>query len=122
MIVMDGIEMPFENVLDYSAFSVRLPEADVANLPVILRSIPSAEVARLRAGLKLVRSRFGFGSLAHNERRLYLAMAPQPGTRSSESYLDRLARHNEQHEDALQTMIRVLLYRAAVRKGEAPRE
>jgi len=29
VIVMDGIEMPFENVLNYPAFSIRLTEAQL---------------------------------------------------------------------------------------------
>ena len=33
VIVMDGIEMPFENVLHYPSFSVRIKEADVPRLP-----------------------------------------------------------------------------------------
>ena len=37
-------------------------------------------------------------------------------------YLEQLKRANEKDEDALQTMMRVLLYRAAVRRGEAPPE
>ena len=117
---MDGIELPFENVLDYSAFSVRVAEADVPRLPSILRGIPSAEVARLRAGLSLVRSRFGYSSLAHNELRLAQAMSAAPGAAPPAPYLSELARHNELHEDALQTVMRVLLYRAARRRGEAP--
>ena len=119
VIIMDGIEMPFENVLDYSAFSIRIAESDVSKLPTILRAIPSAEVERLRYGLHIVRSRFGYSSLAHNERRLSLAMASTSGAAPSETYLEALASHNEEHEDALQTVMRILLYRAAVRKNEA---
>ena len=113
VIVMDGIQMPFENVLDYSAFAVRIAEADVPRLPAILRAIPRARIAALQAGLAQVRSRFGYSSLAGNELRILLQ--PKGPTRE---YLTRLAADNEQHEDALQTLLRVLLYRAARRRGE----
>ena len=119
---MDGIELPFENVLDYSAFTVRIAEADVPHLPSILRSIPSPEVSRLQANLALVRSRFGYSSMAHNEERLAKAMSRQPpGAARPHEYLASLVKHNAIHEDALQTMMRVLLYRAAQRRGEVPR-
>ena len=115
VIVMDGIEFPFENVLNYSAFSIRIAEKDVPRLPAILRAVPPERIATLQAGLARVRSRFGYGSLARNELRLWPA-GPQ------RNVLLKLAVHNEQHEDALQTMLRVLLYRAASaprRRGEA---
>ena len=120
VIIMDGIELPFENVLDYTAFSVRVAETNIDRLPSLLREISSSEVQRLRSGLDAVRSRFGYGSLAHNERRLNLAMAMQPGAAPPDDSLQRLARHNEQHEDALQTLLRVLLYKTAARQKEAP--
>jgi hypothetical protein len=112
VIVMDGIELPYENVLNYSAFSIRIAEKDVPRLPAILRAVPPERIATLQAGLARVRSRFGYGSLARNELRLWPA-GPQ------RNVLFKLAVHNEQHEDALQTMLRVLLYRAARRRGEA---
>jgi len=94
---------------------VRIAEAHVHRLPAILRAIPRARVAELQAGLALVRSRFGYASLAHNELRLARAVGGTP-----HAYLHALAKHNGEHEDALQTVLRVLLYRAAVRKkGQA---
>ena len=80
-------------------------------LPAILRAIPPTRVAALQAGLARVRSRFGYASLASNELRLArgLGVAPHP-------YLQQLADHSEHHEDALQTLLRVLLYRAARRR------
>ena len=113
VIVMDGIEMPFENVLHYPSFSVRIKEADVPRLPEILRSIPKQKVEQLQAGLSLVRSRFGYASLAINELRLAKGHGVEP-----HDYLGKLEEHNARREDALDTVMRVLLYRAAKRKGE----
>ena len=150
VIIMDGIDMPFENVLRYEAFSVRaqsrdflltgsdrhymptpqpctracsvhappyahaqvrIAEADVDRLPAILRAIPPSQIAKLQAGLRDVRSRFGYGSLARNE--MTLSLSPEP---RASGYLSALAAHNDEHEDALQTMVRVLLYRAETRR------
>ena len=36
LIISDGIELPFENVLDYSRFSLRVAEADIPRLPALL--------------------------------------------------------------------------------------
>lgn len=110
VIVMDGIQMPFENVLDYGAFAVRIAEADVPRLPKLLRALPADRVAKLQAGLERVRSRFGYASLARNELRLSLAAG------HTREYLTRLAAESDQHEDALQTVLRVLLFRAARRR------
>ena len=42
---MDGIELPYENVLNYSAFSIRIAEKDVPRLPAILRAVPPERIA-----------------------------------------------------------------------------
>merc|ERR1711871_804212 len=101
VIVMDGIEMPFENVLNYDSFSVRIAEAEIPNLPNLLRGISPARVATLQAGLAIVRSRFGYSSIAHNELRLTREIASD-----APPYLTQLAHANEGSEDAFQTMMR----------------
>lgn len=35
--VQDGIHLPYENVLDYDKFAVRIKEADLPNMVTILR-------------------------------------------------------------------------------------
>ena len=42
VIIMDGVLMPFEGVLDYASFSIRIPEADVEQLDTLLRAVPAA--------------------------------------------------------------------------------
>ena len=138
VIVMDGIQMPFENVLAYPSFSVRIAEVcdtpftqrrphppdkcpsgtqvEVPKLPAILRAISRQQVAKLQEGLARVRSRFGYSSLASNE--LRISQAPPESTPKSMLYLAKLTADNQEHEDALQTVLRILLYRAALRKRE----
>ena len=52
VIVMDGVQMPFESVLNYSAFSVRVPEADVECIDAILRAIPRRARAEMRRAMR----------------------------------------------------------------------
>ena len=54
VIVMDGIDLPFENVLHYPAFSVRIAEADLPQLPRILRAIPPGRVQVQPTGRAMV--------------------------------------------------------------------
>ena len=123
---MDGIHLPFENVLDYSSFSLRVPEADVHRLPSILRAVPPSRVAQMQAALRLARSRFGYASLAHNELQLARTLSPESlpadgrakKERPASWFLPPLAAEAEAHEDALHTVLRILLHRAARRKGE----
>ena len=46
VIIMDGVLMPFEGVLDYASFSIRIPEADVEQLDALLRAVPAARKVR----------------------------------------------------------------------------
>ena len=52
LIISDGIELPFENVLDYSRFSLRVAEADIPRLPALLRAIPPHRIAELQRGVR----------------------------------------------------------------------
>ena len=114
VIVMDGILLPFENVLNYSAFSIRIAEADIPELPRILQSVPRERIAELQVNLHRVRARFGYASLATNEQRLSLSSKPNDPALGD---LAKLSASSEQEEDALQTVMRVLLYRAARRSA-----
>ena len=94
-------------MLNYSSFSVRIAEAHIDRLPAILRAIGPRRVSELQEGIARVRSRFSYSSLAHNEMRISQAL---PVRRPQ--YLPKLARLAEESDDALSTVIRVLLYRA----------
>ena len=171
VIVMDGVHLPFENVLNYSAFSVRardggtqtppcphtprcpctarpplrivaacccvrrchLPaarpappacqlrigEADIPQLPRILRAVSPARVRELQANLHRVRARFGYASLAINELKINMRLTLNDPTDPTRGNLKRLAARSEEEEDALQTVLRLLLHKAAQRR--APR-
>ena len=64
--------------------------------------------------LHRVRARFGYASLATNEQRLSLSSKPNDPALGD---LAKLSASSEQEEDALQTVMRVLLYRAARRSA-----
>lgn len=49
VILSDGWVLPFDRTLDWSAIALRVPEAEVADLPARLRRIPPDEIARLQA-------------------------------------------------------------------------
>ena len=36
---MDGVHMPFEGIMDYAAFSIRVPERDLEQLDTLLRAV-----------------------------------------------------------------------------------
>ena len=63
---MDGIELPFENVLNYASFAVRIAEADLPRLPQLLRAISPQRVAALQRGVRAVRQRFTCGILVES--------------------------------------------------------
>lgn len=68
VIIQDGILAPWENVLNFTAFAVRLPRRDLPRLPELLRAIPDARVAEMQAALGRVWERFTYSSLAIAER------------------------------------------------------
>ena len=106
VIVMDGIDLPFENVLHYPAFSVRVAEADLPQLPRILRAIPPDRVAELQANLRRVRSRFTYASMAPNELRV------SANASSLAPVLAPVVEVARTSEDAFATVMRTLLLRA----------
>lgn len=57
--MQDHIVQPWEgDLLDWAAFSLRVPNADLPRLPDILAAVTPAEIARLQAGLAEVWPRF----------------------------------------------------------------
>eukprot|EP00964_Phaeocystis_antarctica_P018792 scaffold10351_cov62-Phaeocystis_antarctica.AAC.15 len=64
VVVSDAILVPWENVLDFSSFGLRIPRAELPRLPQILRAIPEARVRQLQRGLVAVWERFTYSSLA----------------------------------------------------------
>ena len=58
VIIMDGVKMPFEGLLDYSAFAVRVAEKDVEQLDAILRSVLPATRRAMREAMFRIWTRF----------------------------------------------------------------
>jgi hypothetical protein len=52
VVIQDGVRQPFDDVLPYWRFSLRLAQADVPDLERILRAVPPADVAELQAGVE----------------------------------------------------------------------
>ena len=60
VIIMDNVHMPFETSLNYSAFSLRVPERDVEQLDTILRAVTHRTRRRMRAEMKRLWVRFTY--------------------------------------------------------------
>lgn len=114
VIVQDDILVPFENVLNFSRFAIRLPRAKLPQLPQILRAIPESRVAELQRGLSLVWERFTYSSLAIAERRRLCGKNGWSGEREGCRPTNRrrenafLTNPNLKGVDALDTLLQVL--------------
>ncbi|XP_051151654.1 uncharacterized protein LOC127265726 isoform X2 [Andrographis paniculata] len=58
VVIQDGIYLPYENVLNYDSFAVRIREDDIPNLIHILRNISTAEVEFKLANVRKIWRRF----------------------------------------------------------------
>ena len=76
VVVQDDILTPWETVLNFSAFAVRIPRNQLPQLPQILRAIPPERVRAMQAALSRVWERFTFSSLAIAERERQCATDP----------------------------------------------
>jgi hypothetical protein len=60
VLIMDNVHGVFESLLDYSQFSVRVAQADIAKLPAILQAIPASKVLEMQVALARVWHRFAY--------------------------------------------------------------
>ncbi|KAK8949023.1 putative glucuronoxylan glucuronosyltransferase F8H [Platanthera zijinensis] len=58
VIIQDGIFLPYENVLNYRSFAVRITEDEIPNLVKILRGINETEVESMLANVRQIWQRF----------------------------------------------------------------
>eukprot|EP00850_Spirogloea_muscicola_P011004 SM000066S20479 [mRNA] locus=s66:617960:624215:- [translate_table: standard] len=104
VIIQDGIQLPFENVLDFNSFTVRIGEADIPRMADILRSKSDEEVAAMLAFVRANWQRFSWHSVirleADRQRELY---------GHSPLWAEQLSALAE--EDALTTLIQILHYK-----------
>lgn len=62
LIIMDNVHTVFETILDFDAFSVRVKESSIEDIPVILKAIPQDQVKRMQLKLSKVWHRFAYAS------------------------------------------------------------
>eukprot|EP00039_Didymoeca_costata_P019384 m.337322 g.337322 ORF g.337322 m.337322 type:complete len:550 (+) comp18101_c0_seq1:164-1813(+) len=62
VIIADNIELPYESVIDYRQFTVKILETQVSNLKDILLSIPKEDIRKKQEMLKKVWKRFAYMS------------------------------------------------------------
>ncbi|KAM7265504.1 hypothetical protein ACFE04_003187 [Oxalis oulophora] len=58
VVIQDGIFLPYENVLDYKSFAIRIHEDEIPNLINILRVFNDAEIEFLLGNVKKIWQRF----------------------------------------------------------------
>jgi hypothetical protein len=61
LIIQDGVHQPFDDVLPYHEFSIRLPQADIGRLDAILRAVTPSELRLLQAGVRRFHRAFVWG-------------------------------------------------------------
>lgn len=74
--VVDAVAEPFEDVLDWNSFGVRVPEAQLGNLLDILRAIPPEAVRAKQAALECVAEHYVWSSI-------HGALGVEDGTRDA---------------------------------------
>lgn len=62
VIIADNFVLPFSEVLDWSAFSVVVPEKDIPRLKDILMSIPMRKYLTMQSNVKMVQKHFLWNS------------------------------------------------------------
>lgn len=58
VVIQDGIYLPYENVLNYGSFAVRIPEDEIPNLIKILRAFNETEIEFMLANVRKIWQRF----------------------------------------------------------------
>eukprot|EP00245_Coleochaete_scutata_P017723 TRINITY_DN8844_c0_g2_i1.p1 TRINITY_DN8844_c0_g2~~TRINITY_DN8844_c0_g2_i1.p1 ORF type:complete len:569 (+),score=92.94 TRINITY_DN8844_c0_g2_i1:160-1866(+) len=58
VIIADGFSLPFSDTLNWSTFSVRVPEAQIPDLKDILSAVPEAQYIAMQKNLRVVRQHF----------------------------------------------------------------
>ena len=114
--VQDEILTPWESVLDFDSYAVRVPRSQIHRIPEILRDISPRRVASMQAALGKVWERFTFSSLALAERDRLCAHAPHAeGCREMRRQLGG-AGGAVSGRDALDTLMHVLYARLLAKK------
>jgi probable glucuronoxylan glucuronosyltransferase IRX7 len=67
VIIADGIELPYEEFLDYTSFSVKIAEVEVSKLKQILLGIPESTIRKKREVMWNLKTRFLFHKHESND-------------------------------------------------------
>lgn len=86
VIIQDGIEMTFSNLVDVESFSIRIAHADIARIPQILRAVTPERIKAMKANLRKVWRRWLWaGELAAWLTPLLQPLQPQQSTPEGEA-------------------------------------
>jgi hypothetical protein len=64
VVIGDDIELPFEDLINYADFVVRIPEKDVPQLGMILQRLPSAALRARITAMRKVWHRFMYNDVS----------------------------------------------------------
>ena len=62
VVIIDDVQAPFESIVDVTAFSLRVPMADIDKLPEILTGVSEKRRQEMRRNMALVWQRFSYSS------------------------------------------------------------
>jgi len=116
VIIMDNVHMPFESLLQYDRFTLRVAEKDVERLDALLRAVPASRREAMRREMAKVWTRFTYvGAMLDSH--AYLPRRHSDGRvlpRPAE--LERLPATLQQEPDAIETIFMALSSRRAANK------
>eukprot|EP00270_Netrium_digitus_P003079 TRINITY_DN1349_c0_g1_i3.p1 TRINITY_DN1349_c0_g1~~TRINITY_DN1349_c0_g1_i3.p1 ORF type:complete len:608 (+),score=166.57 TRINITY_DN1349_c0_g1_i3:210-1826(+) len=67
VIIQDGIHLPYENVLQYDAFALRLQEADIPDMVDIIKAIPFEDAKRMQEAVQKIWQRWTYYTVLQQE-------------------------------------------------------
>lgn len=105
VVIQDGIFLPWENVLNYESFAVRLREDEIPNLINILRGFNETEIEFMLANVKKIWQRYLYrGSILLEAERQKTAFG------HVNDWAEKLSELNED-DDVFTTFIQILDYK-----------
>jgi len=115
VLIMDDVDLAWGTVLDYSRFSIRVPEADMARLYDILAAVPPEEVARMQAALRAIWPRFTYYRYRLDMERRLKALGAD--TRHMRSQMPDPREADSLGDDALDTLMQALYAKLKAREA-----
>ncbi|BFI33899.1 protein MpGT47.12 [Marchantia polymorpha subsp. ruderalis] len=105
VIIQDGIHLPFESVLNYDEFSLRVAERDLPQLITILRNVTESRVDSMLSAIQGLWQRFTYISAVQLEGKREIQ-------KHGEAYADWIQQYmNASGDDAFSTFIQVLHFK-----------